>query len=85
MPDALRQTALRRLAATNPSQAQKMSDPKTDASHIEQSPDLACERRTQLALLRPIEELRIECGKRHFKNIEEVRFKVVSSLAELVG
>jgi len=85
MPDALRQTALRRLAATNPSQAQKMSDPKTDASHIEQSPDLACERRTQLALLRPIEELRIECGKRHFKNFEEVRLKVVSSLAELVG
>ena len=85
MPDALRQTALRRLAATNPSQAQKMSDPKTDASHIEQSPDLACERRTQLALLRPIEELRIECGKRHFKNFEEVRLKDVSSLAELVG
>ena len=39
----------------------------------------------QLDLLRPIEELRIECGKRHFKNFEEVQFKVVSSLTELVG
>jgi type III restriction enzyme len=39
----------------------------------------------QLGLLRPIEDLRIECGKRHFKNFEEVRFKVVSSLTELVG
>lgn len=38
----------------------------------------------QLDLLRPIEELRIECGKRHFKNFEEVQFKVVSSLTELV-
>lgn len=39
----------------------------------------------QLDLLRPIEDLRIECGKRHFRNFEEVRFKVVSSLDELVG
>lgn len=39
----------------------------------------------RLDLLRPIEELRIECGKRHFKNFEEVRFKVVSSLNELVS
>ncbi len=39
----------------------------------------------QLDLLRPIEDLRIECGKRHFKNFEEVRFRVVSSLAELVS
>jgi type III restriction enzyme len=39
----------------------------------------------QLDLLRPIEELRIECGKRHFKNFEEVRFRVVSSLTELVS
>lgn len=38
----------------------------------------------QLDLLRPIEDLRIECGKRHFKNFEEVRFKVVTSLTELV-
>lgn len=38
----------------------------------------------QLGLLRPIEELRIECGKRHFRNFEQVRFKVVSTLEELV-
>lgn len=38
----------------------------------------------RLDLLRPIEELRIECGKRHFKNFEEVRFRVVNSLAELL-
>lgn len=39
----------------------------------------------QLDMLRPIEELRIECGKRHFKNFEEVQFKVVSSLTQLMG
>ncbi|MBI5751046.1 MAG: DEAD/DEAH box helicase family protein [Hydrogenophilales bacterium] len=39
----------------------------------------------QLDLLRPIEDLRIECGKRHFKNFEQVCFKVVNSLTELVG
>ena len=39
----------------------------------------------QLDLLRPIEDLRIECGKRHFKNFEQVSFKVAGSLAELVG
>lgn len=38
----------------------------------------------QLDLLRPIEELRIECGKRHFKNFEQVQFKVISSLTELL-
>jgi type III restriction enzyme len=38
----------------------------------------------QLDLLRPIEDLRIECGKRHFKNFEQVRFRVVSTLEELV-
>ncbi len=38
-----------------------------------------------LDLLRPIEDLRIECGKRHFKNFELVQFKVVSTLEELVG
>ena len=37
-----------------------------------------------LGLLRPIEELRIECGKRHFKHFEEVRFRVVNSLDALV-
>lgn len=39
----------------------------------------------QLDLLRPIEDLRIECGKRHFKNFEQVQFKVVSTLEELIG
>ncbi len=39
----------------------------------------------RLDLLRPIEELRIECGKRHFKNFEEVQFKVVRSLEDLVN
>ena len=38
----------------------------------------------QLDLLRPIEDLRIECGKRHFKNFEEVQFRVVSSLESLL-
>jgi len=38
----------------------------------------------RLELLRPIEELRIECGKRHFKNFEEVRFRVVTTLTELL-
>lgn len=37
------------------------------------------------SLLRPIEELKIECGKRHFKNFEEVRFRVVNSLNELLN
>lgn len=38
----------------------------------------------QLGLLRPLEDLRIECGKRHFKNFEEVCFRVVTSLTELL-
>ena len=39
----------------------------------------------QLDLLRPIEDLRIECGKRHFGNFEQVQFKVVSTLDELLS
>jgi type III restriction enzyme len=39
----------------------------------------------QLGLLRPIEDLRIECGKRHFKNFEQVQFKVVNTLEALIG
>jgi type III restriction enzyme len=39
----------------------------------------------QLGLLRPIEDLRIECGKRHFQNFEQVRFKVVSVFEELLN
>lgn len=38
-----------------------------------------------LALLRPLEQLKIECGKRHFKQFEEVRFRVVKTLAELIA
>jgi type III restriction enzyme len=38
-----------------------------------------------LSLLRPLEQLKIECGKRHFKQFEEVRFRVVRSLSELVS
>ena len=39
----------------------------------------------ELALLRPLEQLKIECGKRHFKQFEQVRFKVVKSLVELIA
>jgi type III restriction enzyme len=39
----------------------------------------------QLTALRPLEQLKIECGKRHFKQFEQVRFKVVKSLGELIG
>ncbi len=39
----------------------------------------------QLDMLRPIEDLRIECGKRHFKNFEQVQFKVVNTLEDLVS
>ena len=37
-----------------------------------------------LELLRPLEKLKIECGKKHFKQFEQVRFKVVGNLAELL-
>lgn len=37
-----------------------------------------------LTLLRPIEQMKIECGKRHFKNFEEVQFRVVRTLTELI-
>lgn len=36
-------------------------------------------------LLRPIEELKIECGKRHFRDFEQVRFRVVERLTELLA
>jgi restriction endonuclease len=35
------------------------------------------------AVLRLIEGMKIECGKRHFRNFERVQFKAVASLAEL--
>lgn len=36
-------------------------------------------------LLRPMEQLKIECGKRHFRNFENVQFKVVKKLEELIA
>ena len=38
-----------------------------------------------LSLLRPLERLKIECGKRHFKQFEEVQFRVVKNLNELIA
>lgn len=38
----------------------------------------------KLDLPRPIEGLRIECGKRRFKNFEQVQFRVVNPLEKLV-
>jgi len=37
-----------------------------------------------LDLLRPLEQLKIECGKRHFKNFQQVQFKVVPTLEALL-
>lgn len=36
------------------------------------------------SLLRPIEELKLECGKRHFDAFEDVQFKVVRTLEALL-
>ncbi|HMD69788.1 MAG TPA: DEAD/DEAH box helicase family protein [Bryobacteraceae bacterium] len=38
-----------------------------------------------LSLLRPLEQLKVECGKRHFKQFEQVSFRVVKSLADLIA
>jgi type III restriction enzyme len=38
-----------------------------------------------LSLLRPLEQLKIECGHRHFKHFEQVHFKVVKTLKELIA
>ena len=38
-----------------------------------------------LSLLRPLEQLKIECGKRHFKQFDQVHFRVVKSLDELIS
>ena len=40
---------------------------------------------TDLALLRPLEKLKIECGKKHFKLFERVEFKVVKEFSELLA
>jgi len=39
----------------------------------------------QTDLLRPLEALKIECGKRHFRQFEQLQFKVVRTLEELLG
>jgi len=41
--------------------------------------------RVEMELLRPLEQLKIECGKRHFTPFEQVQFKVVNRLQELVN
>ena len=38
----------------------------------------------EIGLLRPIEQLKIECGKRHFHNFEEVQFRVVRRVSDLL-
>ena len=39
----------------------------------------------QDSLLRPMEQLKIECGKRHFRNFENVQFRVVGKLQDLLN
>ncbi len=36
-------------------------------------------------LLRPIERMKVKCGKRHFEQFEEVQFRRVKALRELLG
>jgi type III restriction enzyme len=38
-----------------------------------------------LSILRPLEQLKIECGKRHFDQFEQVSFRVVKSLTDLIA
>ena len=52
---------------------------------VAETKDTGAGQGVKLDLLRPLEQLKIECGKRHFKNFEEVRFEVVKTLAELVS
>lgn len=35
-------------------------------------------------LLRPLEQLKIDCAKKHFQDFEQVKYRVVSDLPELV-
>jgi type III restriction enzyme len=39
----------------------------------------------KMDLLRPLEALKIQCGRKHFDEFEDVRFRVVKSLDELVS
>jgi len=43
------------------------------------------DKNVDLSVLRPQEQLRIECGKRHFAQFEAVRFKVVHQVNDLMG
>jgi type III restriction enzyme len=36
-------------------------------------------------LLRPLEQYKIDCARKHFRNFEEVHYRVVAKLAELVS
>jgi type III restriction enzyme len=37
------------------------------------------------ALLRPLEQLKIDCAKKHFEDFEEVKYKVVAEISELLS
>jgi type III restriction enzyme len=52
---------------------------------VAETKDTGAKEGVNLALLRPLEQLKIECGKRHFKQFDKVRFRVVKNLAELVS
>jgi|GEM_PF-5710696 len=38
-----------------------------------------------LDVLRPLEQLKMECGKGHFRNFQQVQFKVVTRLHALLN
>lgn len=40
--------------------------------------------RIDIHLLRPIEQMKIKCGEKHFDEFSEIRFKAVASLTELI-
>jgi type III restriction enzyme len=52
---------------------------------VAETKDTGSKHGVNVSLLRPLEQLKIECGKRHFKQFEEVHFRVVKSLAELIA
>ncbi len=51
---------------------------------VAETKDTGNESGVRMDLLRPIEELKIKCGIKHFKNFEEVQFKPVKTLDELI-
>lgn len=50
---------------------------------VAETKDTGSQGGVDLSLLRPLEQLKIECGKRHFKEFETVRFRVVKTLKQL--